>query len=338
MAKPKSLTPHAFLKRVKDTIKHYEMLEKGDRVLVAVSGGADSVCLLKVLYDMRRRMGIELVVGNLDHSLRGAESAEESRFVKRLAKEMALECVHKKINVKACSKRGISTEEKAREKRYAFFEKAAKDKKCNVIATGHTIDDQAETVLMRVVYGSSFKGLTGIPPVREDGAFKIVRPLIRTERKDLDDFLKKMKMAHIEDSSNQDQRFVRNRIRHQLLPFLEGYNPKVKRTLTNLADTLREDLVFMEQQKNGIIEKKMRPGATSVKIKDIMLQPKTVRKEMLKDLFREAGGNVKKLTYRHWMDMDRFVRASGGKCVLDLPGNIRIDKKNDTVRFCLKKI
>jgi len=206
-----------------------------------------------------------------------------------------------------------------------------------VIATGHTIDDQAETVLMRVVYGSSFAGLTGIPPVREEGPLRIVRPLIRTERKDIDDFLKKMKMSHVEDVSNQDQRFVRNRLRHELLPFLEGYNPKIKRALTNLSDTLREDLAFIDRQKKGIIRKKVLTGGTTVKIKDIVLQPKTVRKEIFKDLFAEAGGNVKKLTYRHWMDMDNFVRAAGGRCVLDLPGNIRIGKKDGMVRFSVKK-
>ena len=329
--KRKSLTGAAFLKRVKDTIKHYDMLAEGDRVLVAVSGGADSVCLLKALVDLRRQLGIDLVVANMDHCLRGSQSESDSRFVMELAAALELECRHKKVRVAEGGAAGASLEEKAREKRYAFLKQAAAKSGCNVIATGHTMDDQAETVLLRVIYGSSLAGISGIYPVRQEGAFRLARPLIRTTRRDILDFLKGARQGYVEDPSNKDLKFLRNSVRHRILPFLEKYNPSLKRSLANLADALREDFIFLDAERKKALGKHQ--GSGSVEMKDIILQPKAVRKEVLKELFRRAGGNVKKLTHRHWMDMDYFIRSAEKGRSLDLPGGIRLSKRDGSVIF-----
>jgi tRNA(Ile)-lysidine synthase len=325
----------AFLKRVKDTVKQHDMLHRGDRVLAAVSGGPDSVCLLEALLRLRRELDLEVIVGNMDHGLRGAVSRRDSEFVKELSKKSGLKCVHGKVDLRSVRKRDISVEEWAREKRYAFLAKAAESNNCNVIATGHTMDDQAETVLMRIICGASFAGITGIPPVRDEDKRRIIRPLIRTERRDVLSFLKTIGSKYVEDSTNLDMKFLRNSVRHEILPLLEKYNPGLKRSLVNLSDTLREDFVFLDAEKKRIIKEHAGERASTgrIKVKDIMLQPKALRKELFKELFKRAGGNVKKLTYRHWIDMDYFLRAAERNKSLDFPGNVRVTKCNDEIVF-----
>ena len=329
--KKKAVTRSTFLKRVKDAIKHYDMLHEGDKVLVAVSGGADSVCLLEALVALRKALGIGIVVANMDHCLRGTESEKDSSFVRGLCRKLDLPFVHKKVNVKAAGKKGASTEEKAREKRYAFLKEAARKSGCGVIATGHTMDDQAETVLMRVVYGASPSGLAGIPAVRDEGGFTLIRPLIRTSREEIVGFLKKTGAKFVEDSSNKDVRFLRNKLRIEVMPLLEKCNPKLKRSLVNLSDAVREDLAFLEAEQGKITGKYA--SRTKVAIKDMILQPKALRKQVFKELFKRAGGNVKKLTYRHWMDMDNFLRAAEKGKSLDFPGDIRVTKVRDELVF-----
>lgn len=324
----------AFIKKVRDAVKQYDMLRPGEKVLVAVSGGPDSVCLLKVLMEMRKDLDLEIVVGNLDHGIRGKESREDSDFVRKLAKDLGLDCAHKKTNVKARRDRKRSLEEYAREKRYQFLEESARKHECNVIATGHTMDDQAETVLIRLIKGASLKGMAGIPVVRHQGEMKIVRPLIAVEKKEVLDYLEAVGWKYREDRTNKERKHLRNRIRYEVLPFLENYNPKIKRTLVNLSDTIREDIAFLEEKKR-VMDDYSKTGKGSVKIRtmDLILQPGALRKEVFKQLFSRAGGNVKKLTYRHWRDMDYFLRAGEKGKSLDFPGGVRVTKVKDEVEF-----
>ncbi len=322
-----------FIKRVRDAIRRYDMLEKGDKVLVAVSGGADSVCLLRALIWLGRELNLNILVANMDHGLRGKESEKDSMFVKGLSLSLGLPFVHKRVKVNKSRKKKVSTEEKAREKRYGFLLKAAKDNDCSVIATGHTMDDQAETVMMRMITGSSLAGLTGIPPVRHERGIRIVRPLIRVSREEVLSFLKGGGEGYVTDSSNLDKRFLRNSVRLEVLPFLEKYNPKLKRSLANISDTLREDLEIISERRDEALKECARGRVTRVKLRDMMLQPKAVRKEIFKELFQRAGGNVKKLSYRHWADMDYFLRAAEKGRSLDFPGDIRVRKTGDEIVF-----
>ena len=335
MNNKRKLSYSAFLKRVKDSIKRNDMFHKGDKVLVAVSGGSDSVCLLTALLQMCKTFGVKIVVANMDHCLRGERSKKDSKFVRDLSRKLKLDFVHKKVRIKSVRARGISLEECARAQRYKFFKEAAIKEKCNVIATGHTMDDQAETVLMRIISGAGLAGLSGIPSVRYVGKIKIVRPLIRTTKRDILEFLRKEKTCFVEDESNSDLKFARNNIRHKILPFLEEYNPKIRRTLANLAETLREDYVYLSSEREKALGKYGRHSGKilSVKIKDMVLQPETVRKEIFKELIIKAGGNIKKLNYRHWIDMNYFlVFAKSGKS-LDLPGEVKITKKRGEIIF-----
>ena len=165
------------LTTIKETIKKYHMLSPGDRVLVAVSGGPDSVCLLSLLQTLAKELELTLHLAHLDHMFRGKESADEALFVADLAKTLGIPATIEKFDVPAfCRERGLSSQEGAREVRYGFFQRIAASTGASRIATGHTADDQAETFLMRLVRGAGTSGLSAIPPMREN----IIRPLIES--------------------------------------------------------------------------------------------------------------------------------------------------------------
>ena len=377
----KQISQGSFLKRIKDTIKHYDMLHKGDKVLVAVSGGADSVCLLRALKEFIRPLGIELIVANMDHCIRGRESEKDSEFVKGLSEKLGIKYVHKKVELQSIPRKNMSLEEKARMERYAFFVEAAKDNGCSVIATGHTMNDQAETVMMRIIKGALPRSVAGIPAVRFEKDIKVIRPLIRSEREYILGFLNKEKADFVEDKTNQDPKYFRNKVRLQVIPYLEKINPQIKRTLVNFAEALTDDLEVSSahkvevpvrkvppkkapekrepekktpkkreperkapekrpQRKNPPVKKiqekntsSRQPREIKVKIRDLLLQPSAIRKAVFKELFIKAGGDVKKLTHRHWMDMDYFLRSSNTNNSIDLPGNIMAERSKEEITF-----
>jgi tRNA(Ile)-lysidine synthase len=320
-------------RKILATIDHYGMLEKGDRVLVAVSGGPDSVCLVHALKALEDKLGIRLFIAHLDHSVRGKESERDARFVKNLAGEMGIKLVSKKLSSKK-TKSKLSPEERLREKRYAFFKEASTKAGARIVATAHTLDDQAETVMMRVIKGASLKGVVGIHPVRREGRIKFIRPLIEVEKKEAIKYLKKAGLSFRVDRTNLEDKFLRNRVRNKILPYLARVNPRLKRSLFNLSEHLREDYEFIEEEK-----KKRRNLIKSkalfkyIELCDIILQPRALRKEIIREALKSAGGNIKKLTYRHWRDIDNFVKTKETGKIIDLPGRVRIKKTRDRLLF-----
>ena len=335
MIKTNKRLPAKLLNSVNETVVHYGMLKNSDRVLVCVSGGADSVTLLNVLMALRSKLGIKIVVANLDHGIRGKDSAGESLFVKKLAEELNLEFVQEKLRPFKLTSGKRSLEENLREKRYSFFAGAAKKAGCSVIATGHNMDDQAETVLMRVIKGSSIDGLAGIPPVRMEGHLKIIRPLIRTSRREIMAFISGQRKEHVNDSSNDDINFLRNRIRKEILPFLEKINPAIRPALVNISDSAREEILFSLAARKDKVRSLVAASAhkPEISLKKYVAQDRAVRKEIFKELFRSSGGNIKKMAHRHWMLMDNFARTQSKGRSLDLPGNVSVVKSKGKLTF-----
>ncbi len=279
---------HELAERVLGHIRQQELLGAGDRVGVAVSGGIDSVALLRLLIELRREIGIVVSVVHFNHKLRGAESEADQEFAAALAREHGLEFYGESGDVAAYAvEEHVSVEAAARELRYEFFRRllgsgeenasgakalisneaddrsagsAAPPKSTNltVIATGHTLDDQAETVLMRVIRGTGLRGVGGIYPrivVEDDdgeGCGEIIRPLLGFRRGELEPYLKEIKQPWREDSTNADDKFTRNRVRQMVLPLLEReFNPAVAENLAELAEIARGEEDYWENEVSG---------------------------------------------------------------------------------------
>jgi tRNA(Ile)-lysidine synthase len=251
-------------------IRKHDLLRPGDRVGSAVSGGADSVALLRLLIELRFELGVVLSVVHLNHRLRGAESDQDEQFVLELAATHGLQTITDSCDVKAnAAEKKLSLETAARRLRYQFFERQLHTQELDKIATAHTIDDQAETVLLKFARGAGTRGLAGIYPrvairpldsaqamlspspfsrTSTESSSGIVRPLLSTSRKDIEAYLTEIGQSWREDSSNRDLRHTRNRVRHGIIPRLEKQvNPAVRQTLAEAADIARvEEEYWME--------------------------------------------------------------------------------------------
>ncbi len=316
------------------TIRHYEMLKPGDRVLAAVSGGPDSVFLLHALNHLKKKLDIELFACNLDHGLRGEESRADSSFVAGLSKKLGIRLVQEKADLLNRKDRNLSTEESARLVRYGFFRNAARRLGANVVATGHTLDDQAETVLMRLIKGSSSKGVCGIPPVRDESAgLRVIRPLIELEKDEVLGYLNDNSIDFCIDSTNLEDIYFRNIVRRDIVPFLERFNPRLKLALSNFAGHLREDMEFIRaetaKRPKGTLTDKT--GVLRLNLKDIAVQPRALMKEIMRDALEASGADMKKLSYKHWKAIENFIRYKRKGSFIDLPGGIRIARKEKTL-------
>ncbi len=238
------------LNRVRETARSHGMLRKGDCVLAAVSGGADSVVMLHMLCALRDELRLRLVVFHLNHNLRGREAERDFNFVRRLCARLGLPFEGRKLRAGELGKGSV--QEAAREARYRHMEDAAKKHGARRIALGHTLDDQAETVLMRLVKGAAGAGLAGIPPVR--GPF--IRPLIEASRAEVEAFARENNIGFVTDSSNLVPKYLRNDIRLNLIPYLKkNYNPNIVSALVRLASTLRQDTEFIDSQAEAALPK-----------------------------------------------------------------------------------
>ena len=221
-----------------DIGKERELLPRGTRLLCAVSGGADSMCLLHLMKSRETELGIEVFAAHYEHGLRGEESQRDCAFVENWCREKGILCVSEHGDVRAFAKeKGMGLEEAARELRYAFLQKTAAELGCTRIATAHNADDNAETLLFNLCRGSGAAGLRGIPPIREN----IIRPLLHCTRAEIEEYLRENHVPHVEDSSNAGEEYSRNRIRHRVTPVLREINPAFSTAALRTAELMRRD-------------------------------------------------------------------------------------------------
>lgn len=243
--------------KVKKIIERYNMFSPGDRVLVGVSGGPDSVCLLHILNRCRKEMALSLHVVHINHGIRKRESKREEKFVSHLAGRMGLPITVKSLDVPSYARRKkLTVEEAARNMRYSALEQLAGKLNAKKIALGHTASDQVETVLMHLLRGSGPQGLSGIPPVRKLGSSLIVRPLIEVNREEILSYLKKNNLTFCLDSSNRKTEYFRNKIRLKLLPLLrKNYNKNIDGALLRLSEILKEENAYWERVVERVLGK-----------------------------------------------------------------------------------
>jgi len=322
--------PTNFLDKVKSTIKRYSMLQKHDKLLVGVSGGPDSVTLLNVLCELKKEYSLNIVIAHLDHKFRGEESAADRRFCEDLAGKYNLDIAWEEVDVpKIAKETGSSPEEAARAERYNFFKRVAKERSANIIAVGHTMDDQAETVLMRVLRGAGMKGLGGISPVKDIQGYKIIRPLIEASRKEVENFVAENNLEFRKDSSNEKNIFTRNKIRLELIPLLErDFNPNIKEVLANMAENLQAEEEFFAKYGKRKFKgmSKIRQGEIFIDLKKFKRQPDAVQKRILRAALEELKGDLRRVTYQHWKEIEELINNRPVNSIVDLPAGITIAK------------
>ena len=327
------------------------MLAPGDRAGVAVSGGADSVALLRLLESLRDKLGITLLVAHFDHMLRGAESEADARFVEKLARERGIECVVEREDVAAAAAaHKWNLEDAARRLRYAFFERLVAEGRATRIVVAHTADDQAETVLAHILRGTGPAGLAGIYPA----VGSIVRPLLGERREELRQYLRGSGQEWREDASNRDVSRQRARIREKLLPLLErDFSPSTVKHLAGLAELAREEEVFW----SALVEDRFRalvqttPGKLTVGIGDL-LKPlslpavsnsegadalRALTERIVRRMYKELHGDLGGLGAAHVQQVVRLASESAsGRCA-ELPGGIVVERAFDRLVFSVGK-
>ncbi len=308
--------------KLKLFIQKHAMLPEGERVLCAVSGGADSVCLLHFLSTLD---GIDLVCAHYNHCLRGEESDRDEAFVRKLCADMGIMCVVEQGDVAALAEeKGLGLEEAAREMRYAFLERAAREHSCGRIATAHNARDNVETIIMNLARGTGLKGLCGIPPVRGN----IVRPLLETGREEIEAYLSRHGLEYVEDSSNGMDDFSRNRVRHHVLPVLESINPAFDRAVASALDSLREDEAYLSGLAESFIGTHAREN--SLPVPPLLALPESVRNRVIR---RMHGGGLSSV---HVKAIVNICLVRSVHAWTDVPG-MRVERDRDRLIFGVER-
>ncbi len=306
------------------------MLKERDAVLVGVSGGPDSMALLYAMRDLSDVYRIRLGVAHLNHGLRQKDSDRDVEFVVCQAEKLNLPCYVEKKDIAAAHKKtGGSLEEAARTARYDFLFKTAATQGFDRIAVGHQQDDNAELILLYLLRGSGAAGLSGIPPVRE----KIIRPLIQTSRAEILDFLKINKIPYVIDRSNADQHFIRNRIRHQLLPLLkQRYNPKIVESLNRLGMILQADEDWIDDHAYTILDEitfEAGPDRRVLSRKELVRLPVGLQQRVIRKAIFQVKGNLRRISYAHTEMVKRLAENTATGLCIDLPDRIRVCRRAD---------
>lgn len=320
------------LERVIAAITRYNMIPRGSRLGVAVSGGADSVCLLHLLSELATGWNLHLTVLHLNHKLRPESDADEA-FVRELAARFSLPFESAAADVGGvAASAGSNLEETARRLRREFFAQFLREGRLDRIALGHTRSDQAETVLFRLLRGTGLSGLAGILPVTVEG---LVRPLIEIERVDVEQWLRERTIAWREDSTNQDCTFARNRIRHRLIPALRAdWNPEVTAALAGLAALAFDEERFWEAYVEEIAVRivEVKGEALLVCARQILELPRAVARRLIRHVIFRTKGDLRQVESAH---VERILELTGqpeGHGRLQIPG-VDVFRSFDWLRF-----
>lgn len=325
------------VKRVRLLIEKINMTKPGDRVLVGVSGGPDSIALLHILWTLRDDLQILPCVAHLNHLLRGEESAEDARLVEKFAGKLSLPCFIENIDVRNHQKKsGMSLQEAAREVRFAFFEQLARQLDAGKVALGHHADDQAETILLNLLRGTGLSGLKGISYIR--GMY--IRPLLEVRRREIEDYCRRHLLPVRLDSSNLKPVYTRNRIRLQLLPVLEqDYNPQIVHALVRLGHICREEDAYLEHQAMEAyrsMSEKQKNGGLALNKEALQSQPHPLRRRILRLAWQQVTGETKELSYYHVKRLMEMLEKRAGGRVLILPRQVRVIKTH--LFLCFSRI
>lgn len=315
-------------------------------IVIAVSGGADSTALLLSLIELKvaGKIAAELYVAHLDHGLRPT-SATDAKWVSGLAKSFGCRPVISRKNVRqAADENGENLEQMARKLRYEFLERTARRKKAKYVLTGHTMDDQAETVLLRLMRGSASLGLSGIERVRSlsrDGTIKLVRPMMWARRTETESYCRERKHDFLVDEMNADEAFARVKVRKQLVPLMESFNKKVVEAISRTASLLREDSTVLYETAAELLAKATisdngETDKTKVALLNVQVLSEAapaLRRRALRQWIKEARGGAQRLEMVHLIAVERLLEGGVGGRVVELPSGGTVTRRRGRLEF-----
>jgi tRNA(Ile)-lysidine synthase len=320
----------AVLACVRRTLAAHEMITAGQRVLVAVSGGPDSVGLLGILAHLRGRLRITLVAGHVNHRLRGADSAADEGCAAEAAARVDVPFVRCELRDELAEKGNL--EARAREARYLALHRLAAESGCQLVATGHTLDDQAETVLLRLLRGGAPAALAGIRPVRADG---VIRPLLNCRRAEIEMVARALGLIYRCDASNSDARFARNRLRHEVFPLLRQLNPKVDENLARVAAFCGAETSVVSAWTEAQLEAVIQEGALDIEA--LMALPVKLRGHVVRAWLVRAGMPERRLSSRHVISVLSLARGGSASGSVLLSGRQTVRRKYRLLRLGTEK-
>lgn len=304
----------------RETIRKYDLLKKKDKVLLGVSGGPDSICMLQQFFRIKNEYKLQLVCAHFNHALR-EEADNEEGFIKDRCRELGIKCISEKRDVHKLFK-GDSLEQTARNLRLDFFLKCSRQTKIKKIALAHHKDDLVETILMRLVRGAGLRGLRGFGPKSRFKSITILRPLIELRKKEILNWLKKNKIPYCVDKSNFEDKFFRNRIRLKLLPLLEELNPNIIDNIANIAQTISLDYDFIYSfSYNKFISLKRRQSYDRLylDLKGLRELGVAIFNNVMRIAIEELKGHTRRLEAKHLDELRDLVFKRPLGSIVNLP-------------------
>ena len=320
----------------------------GETIVVAISGGADSTALLLAIAELKsqQKLHVNVCVAHLDHRLRKS-SAKDAKWVSELAARLGFRSVigRSKVAEDAHANRD-NLEQAAREARYAFLGRTAKRVSANYVLTGHTMDDQAETVLLRLMRGSAGFGLGGMEamrPLAKNSSVKLVRPLLWARRIETEDYCRLQKTQFLSDEMNDDQTFARVRVRQQLLPLMQSFNNRVVEALSRTATQLREDGAVLFNNSGALLRQAVvssdesddenETSTPALDVKVLAKAPPALRRRALREWLAEARGSARRLEMVHLLAVEKLLEGNAGGRMVELPGGGKVRRRKNRLEF-----
>lgn len=306
--------------KILQTIETHRLIESGDTVVIGLSGGADSIYLLHRLHELKEILNIDLVTAHVNHGVRGEEALRDEEFSKMVSQSLGIPHFSKDVDMNGyAAEHKISAEEAGRILRYDFFREVASNYNSVKIAVAHNRDDQAETVLMRVLRGTGVDGLAGIPYVNGN----VIRPILDISRQEIEDYLHGNDIEYVDDHTNFETDYMRNVIRLELIPKLEEvYNPNIMSSLVNLSQFAREDVDYM----NGEVERVYRDlvisgkGHLKISIDELNLLHQTIQKRIIRKMLTVLLGTIEGIYSVHVDEILGLAKNQTGKVIDNIKG------------------
>ena len=321
--------------KVIDTIKKYKLIEKGDKIVLGVSGGPDSIAMLDILKDLRNKFEFEIYVCHLNHMIRGQDAINDQKYVEQYCNKNQIEFFTKNVNIiEISNNQKIGTEECGRNARYNFFEEILEKTKSNKIATAHNKNDNAETVLMHLLRGSGISGLKGIKPIRNN---KFIKPLIECDRKEIEEYCKQKNLNPCIDKTNFENTYTRNKIRNIVIPYIKKeFNPNIIETLSRLSEVVSSEDEFLDRITQKEFENIVlleNEHQIDLKLKEFNLLDNVIKNRLILLTTKKIFGTVNGIEKINIDDIIKMCNKNIGNKFLMPNKNLKVMVKDKKISF-----